>query len=164
MCGITGFTHTGSSFLPERIHEAVSTIVHRAAPWLRKHLLRKVLPLKSTEKTSRAESVEEASEECFTACHGRHHTPLFPPYSNKLSVLYTCNSNPGRNPTRQPSTNSPQHLSEKHLAFHISFAYYSPIGGERASTTRMRLAGKICCACRNPLDPDPAHPSGERYQ
>src|SRR5580698_5267549 len=29
MCGITGFTHTGSSFLPERIHQAVSSIGHR---------------------------------------------------------------------------------------------------------------------------------------
>ncbi len=29
MCGIAGFTHTGSSFLPERIHQAVSTVAHR---------------------------------------------------------------------------------------------------------------------------------------
>jgi asparagine synthase (glutamine-hydrolysing) len=29
MCGIAGFTHTGSSFLPERIYQAVSSIGHR---------------------------------------------------------------------------------------------------------------------------------------
>ena len=32
--------------------------------------------------------------------------------------------------------------------------------GERASSTRQRLAGKVCCACRNSLPPDP---TGERY-
>jgi hypothetical protein len=48
-------------------------------------------------------------------------------------------------------------------AFHSFFAYYSPMGGERASISRMRLAGKICCACRVSLDPDPTHPNGERY-
>ena len=25
------------------------------------------------------------------------------------------------------------------------------------------MAGKICCACRTPLEPDPTHPNGERY-
>ena len=29
MCGIAGFTHPGSAFLPERIHQAVSSIAHR---------------------------------------------------------------------------------------------------------------------------------------
>src|SRR5437763_9031459 len=29
MCGIAGFTHTGGSFLPERIYQAVSSISHR---------------------------------------------------------------------------------------------------------------------------------------
>ena len=29
MCGIAGFTHTGSTFLPERIHQAISSIAHR---------------------------------------------------------------------------------------------------------------------------------------
>ena len=29
MCGIAGFTHTGSSFLPERIYQAVASIGHR---------------------------------------------------------------------------------------------------------------------------------------
>jgi asparagine synthase (glutamine-hydrolysing) len=29
MCGIAGFTHTGRSFLPERIHQAVSSVTHR---------------------------------------------------------------------------------------------------------------------------------------
>jgi len=27
----------------------------------------------------------------------------------------------------------------------------------------MRLAGKICCACRTTLAPDPTHPPSERY-
>jgi len=31
-------------------------------------------------------------------------------------------------------------------AFRSSFAYYSPMGGERQSTTRRRPAGEICCA------------------
>ena len=39
----------------------------------------------------------------------------------------------------------------------------SPMGGERASTTRMRLSGRICCACKTPLAPDPKHLRGERY-
>lgn len=34
------------------------------------------------------------------------------------------------------------------------------MGGERASTTRMRLAGKICAGCKAPL-PNPERP-GER--
>src|ERR1035441_6867304 len=34
------------------------------------------------------------------------------------------------------------------------------MGGERASTTRMRLSGKICAICRNSL-PEP-HTPGER--
>jgi len=29
MCGIAGFTHIGSSFLPERIYQAISSIAHR---------------------------------------------------------------------------------------------------------------------------------------
>jgi asparagine synthase (glutamine-hydrolysing) len=29
MCGIAGYTHAGSSFLPERIHRAVSSLAHR---------------------------------------------------------------------------------------------------------------------------------------
>ena len=37
------------------------------------------------------------------------------------------------------------------------------MGGERASTSRMRLTGKICCVCRVSLKPDPTHPTGERY-
>jgi hypothetical protein len=45
---------------------------------------------------------------------------------------------------------------------HTCFAYYSPMGGERASTTRMRLSGRICCACKIPLAPDPKHLQGER--
>lgn len=35
------------------------------------------------------------------------------------------------------------------------------MGGERSSTTRMRLAGKICCSCKSPL-PSP-HSPGEKY-
>jgi hypothetical protein len=35
------------------------------------------------------------------------------------------------------------------------------MGGERGSTTRMRLNGEICCACKNLL-PKP-HTPGERY-
>lgn len=37
------------------------------------------------------------------------------------------------------------------------------MGGERQSTTRMRLAGEICCACKNRLPADPNHQHGERY-
>src|ERR1039457_5684346 len=46
---------------------------------------------------------------------------------------------------------------------HITFAYYSPMGGERASTTRMRLSGQICCACKVSLPPEPNQRPGERY-
>ena len=35
------------------------------------------------------------------------------------------------------------------------------MGGERSSTTRMRLAGKICARCRNMIPDDPPTP-GER--
>ena len=35
------------------------------------------------------------------------------------------------------------------------------MGGERSSTTRMRLAGKICCSCKSPL-PSP-HTPGEKH-
>jgi hypothetical protein len=35
------------------------------------------------------------------------------------------------------------------------------MGGERASTARMRLAGKSCCNCRRSLPPP--HQGGERY-
>ena len=41
------------------------------------------------------------------------------------------------------------------------FAYSSPVGGERASTTRRRLAGKICCRCGISLT-WPARPFAER--
>ena len=34
------------------------------------------------------------------------------------------------------------------------------MGGERASTTRMREQGRICCSCKVPLDPLPTR---ERY-
>src|ERR1035437_962098 len=37
------------------------------------------------------------------------------------------------------------------------------MGGERASTTRMRLAGQICCACKVSLPPEPNQKPGERY-
>src|ERR1035437_7149850 len=56
---------------------------------------------------------------------------------------------------REPPTDS--------QAFHICFAYYSPIGGERASTARMRLSGQICCACKMPLHPEPNQKPGEWY-
>lgn len=49
-----------------------------------------------------------------------------------------------------------------HFAIHSTFAYYSPMAGERASTTRQREAGKICWECRTPIDYDPTHPHGER--
>lgn len=42
------------------------------------------------------------------------------------------------------------------------FAYYSHMGGERGSTARQRLAGKICCNCKRLLDSLPWH-GGERY-
>lgn len=48
-------------------------------------------------------------------------------------------------------------------AFHNIFAYYSPMSGERHSTTRQRLAGEICCACKVRLPPDPSHKHRERY-
>ena len=35
------------------------------------------------------------------------------------------------------------------------------MGGDRASTTRMRLHGKICCSCRAPLPPSEF--KGERF-
>ena len=37
----------------------------------------------------------------------------------------------------------------------------SPMGGERGSTARQRMSGKICCMCSNSLPPDPSH-HGER--
>ena len=37
------------------------------------------------------------------------------------------------------------------------------MGGERASTARMRLSGQICCACKTRLDPEPNQKPGERY-
>jgi hypothetical protein len=42
------------------------------------------------------------------------------------------------------------------------------MGGERASTVRQRESGKICCQCKNPLDPPPpgykpGFKTGERY-
>ncbi len=46
--------------------------------------------------------------------------------------------------------------------FHTTFAYYSPMGGERGTTARMRLAGKICCNCKVPVDLGPWS-GGERY-
>jgi hypothetical protein len=46
---------------------------------------------------------------------------------------------------------------------YIGFAYYSPMGGERASTTRMRLSDQICCACKVSLPPEPNQRPGERY-
>jgi hypothetical protein len=45
--------------------------------------------------------------------------------------------------------------------FHSIFAYYSPMGSERASTTRQRIAGRICAICSNPIDLG-MWPSGER--
>ena len=37
------------------------------------------------------------------------------------------------------------------------------MGGERQSTTRQRLAGEICCACKVRLKPDTSQKTGERY-
>jgi hypothetical protein len=48
-------------------------------------------------------------------------------------------------------------------AIHRLFAYYSPMGGERASTTRRRLAGEACCVCKVSLTPEPNQKAGERY-
>jgi len=48
--------------------------------------------------------------------------------------------------------------------FHSIFAYSSLMGGERASTARMRLDGRICCVCKSPLrPPQPGTRPGERY-
>jgi hypothetical protein len=41
------------------------------------------------------------------------------------------------------------------------FDYTRDMGGERESTTRQRMAGKICALCSLPLDPGPWH-GGER--
>jgi recombinational DNA repair protein (RecF pathway) len=37
------------------------------------------------------------------------------------------------------------------------------MGGERGSTARQRIEGRICCACKNPLPVDLTHQYGERY-
>jgi hypothetical protein len=50
---------------------------------------------------------------------------------------------------------------ECHKGFHSIFAYSSPMGGERVSTTRQRLAGKICAICSNTIDLG-MWPGGER--
>lgn len=44
--------------------------------------------------------------------------------------------------------------------FRLIFAYTADMGGERSSTTRLRLAGKICAICKSSL-PAP-HSPGER--
>jgi hypothetical protein len=50
------------------------------------------------------------------------------------------------------------------VTIHRSFAYSSPMGGERASTARMRLAGEICCNCKITLPPlGPNERPRERY-
>jgi hypothetical protein len=46
--------------------------------------------------------------------------------------------------------------------FRLIFAYDLGMGGERSSTTRMRLAGKICCLCGRHLDAMLWQPPGER--
>jgi hypothetical protein len=46
--------------------------------------------------------------------------------------------------------------------FRYFFAYLRVMGGERASTTRMRAAGKICCFCGRHLDVLLWQPPGER--
>jgi len=51
----------------------------------------------------------------------------------------------------------------KSSLLHSHFAYYSPMSGERQSTTRMRLVGQICCACKVRLPREPNQKSGERY-
>ena len=48
------------------------------------------------------------------------------------------------------------------FTFHHVFAYYSPMGGERASSSRQRLSGEICCGCKNRIDKLPWS-GGERY-
>jgi hypothetical protein len=42
------------------------------------------------------------------------------------------------------------------------FAYDVAMGGERSSTTRMKLAGKICCLCGRRLDATLWQAPGER--
>jgi hypothetical protein len=46
--------------------------------------------------------------------------------------------------------------------FHRQFAYYSPMGAERAPASGMKLAGQICCSCKISIDPCPWR-GGERY-
>ena len=45
---------------------------------------------------------------------------------------------------------------------HSRFAYYSPMEGERASTTRQRERGKVCCICSVPIDGPVWANQGER--
>ena len=44
------------------------------------------------------------------------------------------------------------------ITIHTAFAYYSPMGGERASDTRRRARGEICDSCKVPLQSPPAKP------
>jgi hypothetical protein len=53
------------------------------------------------------------------------------------------------------------HAKSIHSDMAHVFAYYSPMGGERGTTTSKRLAGQICCSCKNFLPPP--HTPGERW-
>ena len=58
---------------------------------------------------------------------------------------------------------SMRETQDRSRRFHTCFAYYSLMGGERASTTRMRLSGQICCVCKTLLHPEPNQRPGERH-
>src|SRR5438270_6801146 len=60
------------------------------------------------------------------------------------------------------STCSSHTFRQVRSAIHNSVAYYSPMGGERGSTARQRISGKICCMCSNSLPADPNQGRGER--
>lgn len=49
------------------------------------------------------------------------------------------------------------------IAYSLIVRYAAVMGGERSSTTRQRLAGKICCVCSIPINYNPGHTHGERY-
>jgi hypothetical protein len=61
-----------------------------------------------------------------------------------------------------PSFRPRRSLAAK-LRISLFFATLKRMGGERSSTARQRLAGKICCVCKVWLPPDPTGIPRERY-
>ncbi len=54
---------------------------------------------------------------------------------------------------RYGSLIDPKWVQSFRQPFHSIFAYHSPMGTERASTTRQRETGVICCRCHAILPP-----------